>query len=177
MLHRFVLILLVMATQTSATASAVDSSMQLGSQAYAMGASIPVLYTCDGKDISPPLVWHGVPSGTRSFVLIVDDPDAPGGTWVHWVLYNLPADSRQLPAAIKHKDLPAGTLTGTNSWGKTSYGGPCPPSGRHRYFHKLYALDTVLPKLDAATVTQLEKAMRGHVLASAELIATYQRSR
>lgn len=166
-----------MAIPISATASSAESSMKLASPAYAMGASIPALYTCDGKNISPPLEWQGVPAGTQSFALIVDDPDAPGGTWVHWVLYNLPAHSRQLPAAVKHEDLPAGTLAGLNSWGKTGYGGPCPPSGRHRYFHKLYALDTVLPKLGAATVTQLEKAIQGHVLASTEFIATYQRSR
>ena len=148
--------------------------MVLHSEAFAAGAEIPRLYTCDGSDSAPPLSWSGVPAGTKSLTLIVDDPDAPGGTWVHWIVYNVPAAGGKLPAGGV---LPKGALQGSNSWKKTAYGGPCPPSGRHRYSHRLYALDTVLPDLHGPGKATLEQAMQGHVLAQAELIGTYQRSR
>jgi len=137
-------------------------------------------FTCDGENISPALEWSGGPEGTKSFVLIVDDPDAPDPanpkmTWVHWVLYNIPATVMSLPEGAKEKNLPKGTLQGLNDWKKTGYGGPCPPVGKHRYFHKLYALDVVLPDLTRPTKAKLEKAMEGHVLSKAELIGLYQR--
>ena len=154
-------------------------SLTITSTAFAPEGAIPTLYTCDGKDRSPPLAWSGVPAGTRSLALIVDDPDAPDPaapkmTWVHWVLYNLPADSSGLPEAVAPTGLPAGTREGLNDWKRTGYGGPCPPIGRHRYFHKLYALDAVLPDLGTPTKAALEKAMAGHVLEKAELIGTYE---
>jgi hypothetical protein len=141
---------------------------------------IPKEYTCEGKDVSPPLAWENVPAQAKSLVLIVDDPDAPDPaapmmTWVHWVLYNLPPDSKGLPEGVAKKSLPTGTEEGTNDWKRAGYGGPCPPIGRHRYFHKLYALDTVLSGLSAPTKKQVEKAMQGHVLASAELVGTYEK--
>jgi len=135
--------------------------------------------TCEGANVSPPLAWGDVPAGAKSLVLIVDDPDAPDPgaphmTWVHWVLYNLPANCRELPEAVQ--TLPAGTLEGVSDWKRTGYGGPCPPIGRHRYFHKLYALDVVLPDLHRPDKKQLELAMRGHVLAEAQLVGTYQKA-
>jgi hypothetical protein len=153
-------------------------SLILTAADFQPGASIPAVHTCDGADTSPALSWNGVPPGTKSLALIIDDPDAPDPaapkmTWVHWVLYNIPPQANGLPAAVR--DLPAGTTVGTNDFKKTAYGGPCPPAGRHRYFHKLYALDTVLPDMGHATKAQLEKAMQGHVLAHAELIGTYQK--
>jgi hypothetical protein len=152
-------------------------SLQLTSPAFAAQGDIPKRFTCDGDDVPPPLAWTGAPAGTRSFALVVDDPDAPMGTWVHWVLYDLPDSVTALPEAVTAQTLPPGTREGRNSWNRTGYGGPCPPSGRHRYFHKLYALDIVLPDLDRPTRGALEKAMAGHVLAQAELVGTYQRSR
>ncbi len=152
-------------------------SLQLTSPAFAAQGEIPKRFTCDGAGVPPPLAWTGAPAGTKSFALVVDDPDAPMGTWVHWVLYDLPDTVAALPEGLKAKDLPPGTREGTNSWKTTGYGGPCPPAGRHRYFHKLYALDIVLPDLDRPTSGRLEKAMAGHVLARAELVGTYQRSR
>jgi len=155
-------------------------SLTLTSSAFKQQAEIPSKYTCEGQDISPPLSWSGVPGGTKSLVLIVDDPDAPDPkaprmTWVHWVLYNLPPSSAGLSEAVAAKDLPQGTREGLSDWKRTGYGGPCPPIGRHRYFHKLYALDTVLPDLGKPTKADVEKAMQGHVLASVELIGTYQK--
>lgn len=154
--------------------------MILTSTAFEQGQAIPAIYTCQGRDISPPLAWRGVPAGARSLVLIVDDPDAPDPahpriTWVHWLLYNLPRDCVALPEAVRV--LPAGTCEGLNDWQRTGYGGPCPPIGRHRYFHKLYALDVVLPDLGNPTKDVLEKAMRGHVVAEAQLVGTYQKGR
>lgn len=153
--------------------------LTLNSTAFSNGASIPKQYTCQGNDISPPLSWSGVPAGTKSLILIVDDPDAPDPaapqrTWVHWVLYNLPPNTAGLAEAVK--SLPAGTMEGLNDWKRVGYRGPCPPIGRHRYFHKLYALDSVLPNLNRPTKADLEKAMKGHVLEQAELIGTYQKS-
>ena len=155
-------------------------SLNLSSTAFAHGGAIPATYTCDGRDVSPPLGWSGIPENTRSLALIVDDPDAPDPaapqrTWVHWVLYNLPPTTTGLPEAVAMADLPPGTREGTNDWKRTGYGGPCPPIGRHRYFHKLYALDVVLAALGAPTKAGLEHAMQGHILAQAELVGTYQR--
>jgi Raf kinase inhibitor-like YbhB/YbcL family protein len=155
-------------------------SLMLESSAFTHQGHIPTRYTCEGDDLSPPLSWSGTPQNTKSFVLIVDDPDAPDPkaprmTWVHWVLYNIPAIAAELPEGATK--LPAGTREGLNDWKRPGYGGPCPPIGRHRYFHKLYALDTVLPDLRRATKADVEKAMQGHVLAHAELIGTYQKKR
>jgi Raf kinase inhibitor-like YbhB/YbcL family protein len=156
-------------------------TLHISSTAFTENGEIPTTYTCQGADVSPPLQWQGTPEGTRSLALIVDDPDAPDPaaprmTWVHWVLYNLPADSGGLPESVGVSQLPAGTLEGKNDWGRTGYGGPCPPIGRHRYFHKLYALDTVLPDLNHPDKATLEAAMQGHVLAQTELVGTYQKS-
>lgn len=149
---------------------------ELTSPVFAHGESIPRKYTCDGQDISPPLRWGDPPQGTQSLALIADDPDAPIGTWVHWVLYNLPAEARGLPEAVPpDADLPDGSHHGRNSWRRLGYGGPCPPSGTHRYFFKLYALDTVLDLAASASKKQLLRAMEGHVLAQAELMGGYAR--
>lgn len=148
------------------------------SSAFPHYGKIPARYTCDGEDISPPLNWSNLPQGTQSLVLIVDDPDAPDPraprmTWVHWMLYNLPPDSNGLPENAVQ--LPARTKEGLNDWKRTGYGGPCPPIGEHRYFFKLYALDTLLPDLGHPTKRQLERAMQGHVLEETALIGTYRR--
>jgi Raf kinase inhibitor-like YbhB/YbcL family protein len=153
-------------------------AMEIRSTAFADGGAIPVRYTCQGENISPPLSWAGIPAGTKSLVLIVDDPDAPDPrapkmTWVHWVLFNLPSAGAGLPEAVN--ELPPGTGEGLNDWQKTGYGGPCPPIGRHRYFHKLYALDIVLDELKRPTKAQLEAAMVGHILGQAQLVGTYQK--
>lgn len=155
-------------------------SMKIESSAFMHNGDMPQRFTCDGQDVSPPLSWSGIPEGAKSLVLIVDDPDAPDPkapkmTWVHWVLYNIPTSSSGLSEGISSQSLPADTAEGVNDWKQTGYGGPCPPVGRHRYFHKLYALDTVLSGLHKPTKAQLEKAMQGHVLAQAELIGVYQR--
>jgi len=154
--------------------------LALTSPAFAPGGEIAAPFTCEGEDVSPTLEWTGVPDGTRSLVLIVDDPDAPDPkapriTWVHWVLYDIPPTAAGLPEGVAPKDLPAGTREGTNDWKQTGYKGPCPPIGRHRYFHKLFALDTVLPDLGTPTKAQVEAAMKGHVLAQAELMGTYEK--
>lgn len=154
--------------------------MRITSTAFRNEGTIPKLYTCEGKDISPPLAWTDVPTGAKSLALIVDDPDAPDPaapkmTWVHWVLYNMPSTTEGLPEGVK--SLPAGTKEGVNDWKRTGYGGPCPPIGRHRYFHKLYALDIILPDLRQPTKVQLEQAMKGHILAEAQLMGTYQKNR
>ncbi|MBK8335058.1 MAG: YbhB/YbcL family Raf kinase inhibitor-like protein [Sterolibacteriaceae bacterium] len=154
----------------------------LTSRAFGHNESIPRRFTCEGDDVSPDLAWSNVPPGTKSFALVVDDPDAPDPaapklTWVHWVLYNIPQNAIGLATAATAGELPDGTREGLNDWKRTGYGGPCPPIGRHRYFHKLYALDTVLPDLGAATKAQLEKALADHVLAKAELIGTYQKGK
>jgi Raf kinase inhibitor-like YbhB/YbcL family protein len=155
-------------------------SMNLTSSAFAHLGAIPGTYTCEGRDISPPLAWGGLPEGTQSLVLIVDDPDAPDPsapkmTWVHWVLYNIPATAAGLPEGVTSETIPAGTREGLNDWKRRGYGGPCPPIGRHRYFHKLYALDTLLPDLGPASKAQVEQAMSGHILEQAELTGTYQK--
>lgn len=157
-------------------------AITLTSPAFVHNGEIPVLYTCDGRDFSPPLNWSAPPAGTHSLALIVDDPDAPDPAaprtvWVHWLLYNLPPVAGGLPGGVATHDLPPGTLAGLNDWQRPGYGGPCPPVGRHRYFHKLYALDTLLPDLKHPTKAALERAMHGHVVASAELIGVYRRRR
>jgi Raf kinase inhibitor-like YbhB/YbcL family protein len=158
----------------------VAMALTLRSSAFQPNGEIPKRHTCEGGDVAPPLTWSDAPAGTKSFALIVDDPDAPDPkaprmTWVHWVLYSLPASATGLPEGVKPADLPAGTRQGLNDWKRTGYGGPCPPIGRHRYFFKLYALDTVLPDLGEASKAQVEQAMKGHVLANAELVGTYQK--
>jgi Raf kinase inhibitor-like YbhB/YbcL family protein len=154
----------------------------LSSSSFQHKSAIPLRHTCDGEDISPQLVWTGAPAATQSLALIVEDPDAPDPqaptmTWVHWLLYNIPPQTRDLPEGVAVKSLPAGTLQGMNDWRRTGYGGPCPPIGTHRYFHKLFALDARLPDLGIPSKTELEKAMQGHVLAHAELIGLYERRR
>jgi hypothetical protein len=154
--------------------------LTLQSPDFAHQGEIPKAFTCDGKDSSPALSWSGVPQNAKSLVLIVDDPDAPDPakpkmTWVHWVLYNIPPTVSELPRAITEKDLPAGTQQGKNDWKQTGYRGSCPPIGRHRYFHKLYALNIELPDLHQPNKSQLERAMEGHIIGQAELIGTYQR--
>ncbi len=157
-------------------------SLALLSSSFGPNAAIPIKYTCEGDDVSLPLAWSDAPAGTKSFALIVDDPDAPDPkapriTWVHWVLYNLPPTATGLPEGVAPGALPPGTCQGLNDWKRTGYGGPGPTIGRHRYFHTLYARDTLLPDLGTATKAQVEQAMQGHVLATAELIGTYQKGR
>ena len=151
--------------------------MELKSAAFQPGSDIPAQFTCDGSDISPPLVWTAPPERTESFALVMDDPDAPRGTFVHWVLYDLPASERELPQDVpRQRMLPSGARQGHNDFGKVGYGGPCPPAGSlHRYYFRLYALDTRLDLKAGATRAQLDRAVRGHVLAQAELMARYQR--
>ena len=153
-------------------------SFNLISPAFTHESEIPSKYTCEGEDISPPLAWSGVAHSVKSLVLIVDDPDAPDPmapkmTWVHWVLYNIPTSVNALPEAVKQ--LPKGTLSGLNDWNRTGYGGPCPPMGRHRYFHKLYALDMVLPDLGRPTKAVIEAQMKGHIIEESLLVGTYQK--
>jgi hypothetical protein len=157
--------------------------MELSSSAFDRNTDIPSLYTCEGSDVSPPLAWSGVPAGTQSLALIVDDPDAPDPaapkmTWVHWVLYNLPPGTPGLEAGMSRSPrLPAGTREGLNDGKREGYGGPCPPIGRHRYVHTLYALDTLLPALRPATKAALEKAMQGHILARDDLVGYYRKQK
>lgn len=147
-------------------------NLYLESPAFSENSTIPTQYTCDGADNSPPLFWQSPPQMTKSFVLIVDDPDAPSGDWVHWIVFNIPADAWLLSEAAEN---PKGAVIGQNSWEQTKYRGPCPPSGTHHYFFKLYALDTVL-NLDAkADKSQVLKAMQNHVLETSELVGTYSR--
>ena len=157
-------------------------TLAISSPAFFSGENIPITFTCDGKDISPALQFSGLPTAARSLVLIVDDPDAPDPkapkmTWVHWLLYNISSTTSGLAENVSATGLPLGTLEGLNDWRRTGYGGPCPPIGRHRYFFKLYALDTMLPDLGQPTKAALEKAMQGHIVEQAELIGTYQRIR
>lgn len=154
--------------------------MQLTSSAFGHGEEIPEMYTCVGADTSPPLAWTGAPEGTRSFALVVDDPDAPDPaapkrTWVHWVLYNLPPTAGSLAEGAGNGPAAAPARNGLNDWTRPAYGGPCPPVGRHRYFFRLYALDVELDELSPATKAALEKAMQGHVLAKAELVGTFRK--
>ena len=157
-------------------------ALSITSTRFQNNGSIPSEYTCEGKDIAPPLAWSDIPATAKSLALIVDDPDAPDPkaprmTWVHWVLYDIPTTATGLPEGATASQLPKGTRQGKNDWKKTGWGGPCPPIGRHRYFFKLYALDTELPDLKEPTKTQLEQAMKGHIVAQAELIGTYEKGK
>jgi len=153
-------------------------TLKLTTPAFTPGGDIPAQYTCDGSDKSPALSWNSPPEGTHSFALIVEDPDAPGGTWVHWVVYDLPPTDRELPAGVPREDkLPAGARQGRNDFGRMGYGGPCPPPGpAHRYYFKLYALDTKLELRSGSTRTQVDRSMRGHILAHADLMGRYHRT-
>ena len=171
---------LALAAVSAGGAGQAPAPFQLRSSFDAKG-TIPTRFTCDGDDRSPALGWRGVPDGTKSFALIVDDPDAPDPAapkvvWVHWVLYNIPADAISLPEGVTAKKLPPGTRVGINDWKQPLYRGPCPPVGEHRYFHKLYALDIVLPDLGRVTKAALEKAMKGHVLGMAELMGRHKQT-
>jgi Raf kinase inhibitor-like YbhB/YbcL family protein len=151
-------------------------AFELKSTAFSAGTAIPALYTCQGKDISPPLAWSGGPKGTKSYALICDDPDAPIVTWVHWVYYNIPPLVTSLPEAFAKQEKPAsGGIHGKSSFGDFGYGGPCPPWGTHRYYFRLYALDTVLSLETGVKKKEVLKAMEGHVLATAELMGTYKK--
>jgi Raf kinase inhibitor-like YbhB/YbcL family protein len=169
------------ATPTAGPASSsplpTNSNFTITSPEFASGKPVPRKYTCDGGDSSPPLRWGEPPAGTRSLALIVDDPDAPGGTWVHWVLYNLPVTTRSLPEAVaQDPNGPDGSRQGRNSFGRSGYGGPCPPGGStHHYFFRLYALDTEANPPAEATADQLQSAMDKHILAYAELVGTYSK--
>jgi len=179
---RLAVVLLVLTAASGAVTFAGEGkmmTMKIESPAFADGAEIPRQYTCDGADLSPALRWEGVPEGTRSLVLIVDDPDAPDPaapkmTWVHWVIYDIPPSVVALPEGADAASLPPGARQGLNDWKREGWGGPCPPVGRHRYFFKLYALDTELPDLGPATKREVLQAMSGHVLAEAQLVGTYQ---
>ena len=153
------------------------TELKLTSSAFQHDGMIQGKFTCDGADVSPALRWGDPPSGTQSFALIMDDPDAPGRTWVHWVLYDLPAQARELPEGVPKQDkLPNGAVQGNNDFPKIGYGGPCPPRGpAHRYFFKLYALDAKTGLKAGATKAELERAMKGHILAQAELVGRYKR--
>jgi len=175
-LFRFFLLLLSVVTP-SGQEEAQIMSLQLTTSAFPVQGTIPKKFTCDGPDVSPPLAWSGAPPGTQSFALIVDDPDAPAGTWVHWVLYDLPANMKELAEGVpKQEQLSNGARQGRNDFRKIGYGGPCPPPGKpHRYFFKLYALDKKLDLKAGASKAEAESAMKGHILAQAELIGRYGR--
>lgn len=150
--------------------------MELSSAAFKNGASIPKQFTCDGPNISPPLQWSGVPENSKSLALLVDDPDAPRGNWVHWILFNIPPDTSALPENIKKmRTIPNGARQGMNDFREIGYGGPCPPGGKHRYFFRLYALDAELTAEPGVSRASLERAMQGHIVGDAQLMGTYQR--
>ncbi len=163
-----------------AVASAIeretDMALQLTTTAFEHGGLVPKEFTCDGPDISPALAWTEPPAGTKSLAIIMDDPDAPAGTWVHWVLYDLPPATRKLDGGVaKDRQLPSGAVQGRNDFGKIGYNGPCPPRGRaHRYFFKLYALDIKTNLKPGATKSELERVMKGHILAQAEIVGHFQ---
>jgi len=180
-MRRSTLILFALTLLTSFAKGGDMSGLKLTSSAFSDHGAIPRKFTCQGGDTSPPLAWSDVPAGAKSLALVVDDPDAPDPAapkvvWVHWVLFDLPATATALVEGASPGKLPAGTRVGKNDWSRTDYGGPCPPIGRHRYFHKLYALDTTL-SLSNPTKAELEKAMQNHVLAQAELVGTYQKEK
>lgn len=153
-----------------------EMTMQIRSEAFGPSEMIPDRYTCKGEDISPPLEWVDAPEGTQSFALVCDDPDAPLGTWVHWVIFNLPADCRSLPEGVPNEEHPVcGGVQGTNSWGRIGYGGPCPPGGTHRYFFRFYALDSLLSLGGGASKARLLKSIEGRVLEECELMGRYAR--
>ena len=165
-------------TRASVTKEESTMKLELTSSAFKEGDSIPTRHTCDGEDASPALRWSGVPAGAKSLALICDDPDAPSGTWVHWVLYDLPTSASELPEAVPASEVtPQGAKQGTNDFRRLGYGGPCPPPGKaHRYFFKLYALDQLSNLKAGATKAQLETAMKGHILAEGQLMGTYKRA-
>jgi Raf kinase inhibitor-like YbhB/YbcL family protein len=165
------------ARSTSSDTHQGASTVQVTSSAFKEGSSIPQTYTCDGKDVSPALEWSGAPENTKSFALICDDPDAPRGTWTHWVLFDLPPSTNKLPEGVpSDKTLANGGKQGVNDFGKVGYGGPCPPRGKpHRYFFKVYALDGKLALEPGTTKRQVEEAMKGHILAEGRLVGTYAR--
>ena len=174
-------LLILMIALAVGAARETPMAFSVTSPAFREGAAIPGKHTCDGADVSPPLAWSAAPAGTRAFALIVDDPDAPAGTWVHWVLYNLPGTTLGLPENVTKTDqLPnlGGALQGRNDFRRPGYGGPCPPPGpAHRYFFKLYALDTPLGLKAGASKPDVERAMQGHVLATAQFMGTYARAK
>lgn len=162
--------------ETLSNEEEIPMSIQLTSSAFADGSMIPARYARRGENVSPPLAWSGTPEGTQSFALIVDDPDAPGGDWVHWIVYNLPAGTANLAEGIKSDaDLPGDAIQGANGWGTSKYDGPQPPSGTHRYVFKLYALDAALNLKPGATKADLLRAMEGHVLARGQFMGKYSR--
>src|SRR5439155_10688871 len=178
-LEAFVLLALTAAPGSDTTPPAAVT-FKLASTAFGPGGEIPRKHTCDGVDVSPALSWSGAPAATKSFALIVDDPDAPDPAapkvvWVHWVAYNLPADVTSLPEGVKPGHLPKGALDGLNDWKLPGWRGPCPPIGEHRYFHRLFALDSKLPDLHRPTKVRLLDAIKGHVLGTAELVGTYEK--
>jgi Raf kinase inhibitor-like YbhB/YbcL family protein len=159
-----------------------EKSVRVVSSAFEHEQGIPAKHTCEGDDVSPPLSWSEIPAEAKSLALIVDDPDAPDPAapemvWVHWVLYDIPPSATELQEGVTVEQLPAGARQGTNDWKRTGYGGPCPPIGRHRYFHKLYALDTEVGDLGEPTKAELEDAMKGHVIAWGELVGTYEKTK
>lgn len=154
--------------------------LQLTSPRFQDGETIPIAFTCEGEDKAPPLHWEEVPPGTRSLALLVEDPDAPDPkhpqrTWCHWILYNIPPGTRDLPEGAGPETLPPGVREGLNDWGRPGYGGPCPPIGRHRYVYRLFALDTVLPDLGSPTRAQLLTAIQRHIVTETQLIGTYEK--
>jgi Raf kinase inhibitor-like YbhB/YbcL family protein len=174
-MKRLVILLTSLVLATTALAQH-GGNMKIESSAFANGQPIPQKFTCQGADISPALTWSGAPDNTKSFALIVDDPDAPVGTWVHWVFFNLPTGTQSLPENVSTSEHTQNGVQGINDFKKIGYGGPCPPPGKpHRYFFKLYALDTTVALIPGATKQDVEKAMQGHVLAHTELMGTYQR--
>ena len=152
-------------------------NLTVTSESFAHKSSLPIAYTCDGENVSPPLAWSGAPANTKSYTLICDDPDAPMGTWVHWVLFNISPEINNISENIDENRLGPSVKKGENSWGKTGFGGACPPSGTHRYFFRIYALNTILTIDGNPTKTELLDAMKGHVLAEGELIGTYARTK
>ena len=175
-----ILILTAGSVHAAQPASPKQAEMKITSPAFHQNDSIPTLYTCEGRNLSPPLAWSGVPQNAKSLVLIVDDPDAPdpaapNRTWVHWVIYDIPPDALGLKEAVK--TLPRGAHAGLNYSGELGYSGPCPPIGRHRYFHKLYALDITLADLKRPVKGQVEAAMKDHIIGRSELIGTYQKKK
>jgi Raf kinase inhibitor-like YbhB/YbcL family protein len=178
LIHCTVLAGLMTSTYCAQKKEAVAMSITIESPAFKSMQMIPSKYTCDGEDVSPPLTWRGVPPEAKSLVLISDDPDAPVGTWVHWVCYDIPPTVDSLPESVAKTDtLPCGGRQGITDFRRTGYGGPCPPSGTHRYFFKIHALDTVLDLPGGRTKKQIEQAMQGHILAQGELVGKYARRR
>jgi Raf kinase inhibitor-like YbhB/YbcL family protein len=177
----FAVLLFVSLVLSDAAHGGEPMALKITSPSFSHEGEIPKKFSCEGEDVSPELTWSGAPKETKSFVLIVDDPDAPDPdapkmTWVHWVLYNIPAAATGLKEAAKPSELPPPTQEAINSWGRKKFGGPCPPIGRHRYFHKLYALDVVLEGLAGADKDRLLSAMKGHVIAEAVLMGTYKKA-